>query len=161
MLQGFGMYVHTIMERGAVEAQAAGSATIEAEHLLLAVAAEQESTTRRLLSSAGLDHRTIRDALDREFRRGLDVAGVSYSEGCLPGPRSTRERPSTVGESAKLAIDRGIAAVGDRKDLRPAHVLLGILQLKVGTVPRALALAGVDQADLKARTQESLPRAGR
>jgi hypothetical protein len=37
MPQSFGRYVHTIMERGADEAQAAGSATIEAEHLLLAI----------------------------------------------------------------------------------------------------------------------------
>lgn len=53
MPQAFGMYVHTIMERGTDEAQRSGSATIEAEHLLLAIAAEQESATRELLDSVG------------------------------------------------------------------------------------------------------------
>ncbi|GAA2810174.1 hypothetical protein GCM10020219_097610 [Nonomuraea dietziae] len=43
-----------------------------------------------------------------------------------------------------------------KKDLRPAHVLLGILQAEVGTVPRALALAGVDRTDLLTRVQNAI-----
>ena len=31
-----------------------------------------------------------------------------------------------------------------KNDVRPGHVLLGVLLADVGTVPRALALAGVD-----------------
>jgi ATP-dependent Clp protease ATP-binding subunit ClpA len=161
MAQAFGMYVHAIMERGAGEAQAAGSATIEAEHLLLAIAAEQEIATQQLLSSVGLDHGTIRNALDEEFKHSLGTAGVSVAERVLPRPHKTGKRPSKVGESVKLVLERGMAAVGDKKDLRPAHLLLGVLQLKVGTVPRALALAGVDQADLRARTRQSLPNGGK
>lgn len=154
MLEVFGRYVQAIIERGADEAQQTGSATIEAEHLLLAIAAEQEATTQRLLSAVGLDHAAIRDALDKEFRQSLGGAGVSVADRDLLRPRKSASRPSKVGESAKLALKRGTAV---KKDLRPVHLLLGILQLKFGTVPRALALAGVDQAGLRARAQESLP----
>jgi hypothetical protein len=38
-------------------------------------------------------------------------------------------------------------------------VLLGILQADVGTVPRALALAGFDRAALIARVRQSLEAA--
>jgi D-alanyl-D-alanine carboxypeptidase len=67
------------MERGAEEARRAGSARIEAEHLLLAIAAERESTTQRLLGAAGLGYEAIREALDREFTESLATAGVSIA----------------------------------------------------------------------------------
>ena len=38
------------------------------------------------------------------------------------------------------------------------HLLLGVLAAQAGTVPRALALAGVDQADLAAQTRQALER---
>jgi D-alanyl-D-alanine carboxypeptidase len=36
------------------------------------------------------------------------------------------------------------------------HLLLGVLDAKVGTVPRALALAGVDRAELARRAARAL-----
>jgi Clp amino terminal domain, pathogenicity island component len=48
------------------------------------------------------------------------------------------------------------ARSGRKKDLQPAHLLLGILQAEVGTVPRALALAGIDRTDLADRARRSL-----
>jgi D-alanyl-D-alanine carboxypeptidase len=62
-----------------------------------------------------------------------------------------------MGTSAKLALERGFAGAARKKDLRPAHVLLGVLAAEVGTVPRALALAGFDRADLIARARRALP----
>jgi D-alanyl-D-alanine carboxypeptidase len=50
--------------------------------------------------------------------------------------------------------------VSRKEDLRPAHLLLGVLQAQVGTVPRALALAGVDRSDLLARVRHSLAAEG-
>ncbi len=47
------------------------------------------------------------------------------------------------------------AAEGDRQ-IRPAHLLLGILGAQLGTVPRALQLAGVDQAELTNLTEQAL-----
>ncbi|WP_067449826.1 Clp protease N-terminal domain-containing protein [Actinomadura macra] len=160
-MRPFGGYVQTIMERGAQEARRDGSATIEAEHLLLAIAAEDESSTRELLASAGLDHEAIRDALEREFRHSLSAAGVTVAGGTLPRSSKAANRPTRLGASARLVVERGVAAAASKRDLRPAHLLLGVLRLKVGTVPRALALAGVDQSELATRVQRSLPGAER
>ncbi|SNT21999.1 D-alanyl-D-alanine carboxypeptidase [Streptosporangium subroseum] len=149
-------YINTIIERGRRDAHHDGSSTIEAHHLLLAIAAEGENATHQALTSAGLDHRAIRDALDREFEHSLNAAGVSLAASGLPRPSKAAKPPTQLGASAKLALERGFASVDRKKDLRPAHLLLGILQAQVGTVPRALALADVDRAELMARLLRTL-----
>ncbi|GAA3115720.1 Clp protease N-terminal domain-containing protein [Streptosporangium carneum] len=154
-MSAFDRYLQTIIEQGAREAQEDGSPTIEAHHLLLAIAADQESGTRRILGSAGLDRQAIRDALDREYEQSLSAAGVSLAAFDLPRPNRTLEPPARLGASARGALDR-LASAFRKKDLGPVHLLLGILQAQVGTVPRALALAGVDQADLTARVRRAL-----
>ncbi|MEU7896110.1 Clp protease N-terminal domain-containing protein [Nonomuraea sp. NPDC049152] len=156
----FDRYLQTIIEQGAHEAHRDGSATIEAHHLLLAIAADRETTsTHQVLASAGLDHRAMRAALDREFEHSLSAAGVSLAAFDLPRPSGGRERPAKLGASVRLALDR-IASVYRKRDLRPAHLLLGIVQAQVGTVPRALALAGVDQADLLTRILQTIADEG-
>ncbi|GAA5771512.1 hypothetical protein Aros01_08051 [Streptosporangium roseum] len=142
-------YITTIIDRGAHEAHTDGSATIEAQHLLLAIAAERETVTHQALISAGLDHTAIGQALKREFEHSLNAVGVSGAFD-LPRPSSAPELPSRIGASATLALERTFASVARKKDLQPAHLLLGILQAQVGTVPRALALAGIDRAALMA-----------
>jgi ATP-dependent Clp protease ATP-binding subunit ClpA len=156
----FGTYVHAIIERGGHEAGKDGSATIEAHHLLLAVAAQEGTTAHRVLTAAGLDERAIRAALDRELEHSLSVVGVSRAAFDLPEPSGDPGGSARIGASARLALERGVAAAARRKDLRSAHLLLGILEAGAGTVPRALALAGVDRADLTARVREALTREG-
>ncbi|RFS84165.1 Clp protease [Actinomadura spongiicola] len=152
----FETYVRTVLEGGAREAQRSGSATIEAEHLLLAIAAGPENASRELLRSAGLDHETIRDALRREFEQSLRTVGVSVTDRSLLSPREAAVRPSRMGRSAKLVFERGMAAAHGKNDARPEHLLLGVLELRYGTVPRTLELAGVDTAALKERARRSL-----
>jgi ATP-dependent Clp protease ATP-binding subunit ClpA len=149
-------YLRAILVRAEHEARADGSATVEARHLLLAVAGEPEADTRRILDSVGLDEQTIRAALEREFEHSLNAVGVSGTSSYdLPPPSRLPAHPG-MGTSAKLALERGFASVSRKKDLRPAHVLLGILSAPVGTVPRALTLAGVDRDDLTARVRRTL-----
>jgi ATP-dependent Clp protease ATP-binding subunit ClpA len=155
-MTALGMYVQTIIDQGSREAQQDQSATVEAHHLLLAIAAGQEGTTHQVLTSAGLDHRAIRDALSREFERSLSAAGVSLAAFDFPPPSSPAGRAPRLGTSARLALERGFTSGARRKDLQPAHLLLGILQAQVGTVPRALALAGIDRADLVTRVLQAL-----
>lgn len=151
----FDKYLHAIIEEATHQAHQEGSATIEAQHLLLAIATERETTTRQALTAAGLDHQTIREALDREFEHSLNAAGVSRAAFNLPRASPSLDRPK-IGASAKLALERGFSSAARKKDLRPAHILLGILQAQAGTVPRALALADVNQADLVTRVQQTL-----
>jgi len=151
----FDAYLHAIIMRAEHEAREDGSKTIEAQHILLAIAGEGESTTRSVLASAKLDLQAVRDVLDREFEHSLSAVGVSSKTYDLPAPSKGPTHPK-MGASAKLVLDRAVATVTRKKDLRPAHLLLGLLRAEVGTVPRALALAGADQADLVTRTRQAL-----
>ncbi|MCA2229199.1 Clp protease N-terminal domain-containing protein [Nonomuraea aurantiaca] len=148
-------YINAIMEWGAAEAREDGSAATEAHHLLLAMAADEGTAAHRVLAAAGLGRQAIRDALDREFEHSLSAVGVSVASFDLPKPAPAPEPPK-FGASARLAIERGYAAATGKKDLRPAHLLLGVLDTEIGTVPRALALAGLDRVDLMARAREAL-----
>lgn len=122
---------------------------------MLAVAGEQEPTTRQVLASVGLDYEAIRGMLDREFEQSLSAAGVTVTASDLPRSTIGLKDPKP-GASAKLAMKRGFSSVAGKKDLRPAHLLLGILRARNGTVPRAFALAGVDRADLEERVVQAL-----
>ncbi|MDH2426020.1 Clp protease N-terminal domain-containing protein [Sphaerisporangium sp. TRM90804] len=151
-------YINDIVLRGAAEAREEGSAATEAHHLLLAIAAVEGTAAHRVLTAAGFGRQAIRDALDREFEHSLNAVGVSLAAYDLPKPfRDPTDHPKP-GASARLALERGFAAAKGKKDLRPAHLLLGVLSADVGTVPRALALAGLDRAGLMDRVEETLAR---
>ncbi|MCM2388923.1 Clp protease N-terminal domain-containing protein [Streptomyces albipurpureus] len=154
-MTAFDKYLHAVIVRAVDEAREGGSTLVEAHHLLLSIAADQEAVTHQILASVGLDHAGVRDALDREFEHSLSTVGVSLTAYDLPAPSPSAERPK-IGASAKLALDRMISSVARKKDLRPPHVLLGVLQAQVGKVPRALARAGIDQAALVARVLQAL-----
>jgi ATP-dependent Clp protease ATP-binding subunit ClpA len=151
----FDAYVNAVLRRAAHEAREDGSPVVEAGHLLLAIAGEAHAATRRVLDPAGLDRDAVRAALDREFEHSLSAVGVSRAAHTLPRPSARPTRPD-LGTSAKLALERGVAAVARKKDLRPAHLLLGVLLAEVGTVPRALALAGVDRVALLVAVRQAL-----
>jgi ATP-dependent Clp protease ATP-binding subunit ClpA len=154
-MKPFDAYLHAVIMRAEHEAREDGSASIEAQHLLLAIIAEPEPSLRPVLDAVGLDRDAARGALDREFAHSLGVVGVSPDAHALPRPSRLPTHPN-MGTSLKLALDRGFAGAARKKDLRPAHVLLGVLAAEVGTVPRALAMAGFDRADLLARTRRAL-----
>lgn len=150
----FDKYLHAVIVRAAHEAREDCSPTVEAHHLLLAVSGEP-GPGAEVLASAGLDKTALRAALDREFEASLSAVGVASSAYDLPKPSRRQANPG-MGTSAKLALERGFTSGARKKDLRPAHVLLGILAAEVGTVPRALALAGVDREDLLIRVRQSV-----
>ncbi len=120
-----------------VEAAALGARTVEAEHLLLA-----------LSETIGVEHDTLVDALEAETAASLDAVGVSLRP---PPPRRRRRQPR-MGASAKIALHRALQTALARKDraIRAEHVALGVLAADVGTVPRALAIAGLDREALAA-----------
>ncbi|WP_331769982.1 Clp protease N-terminal domain-containing protein (plasmid) [Embleya sp. NBC_00888] len=153
-MSAFDKYLHEVIVRATHEAHEDGSATIDAHHLLMSIAADQGSTAQQVLASAGLDRAAVREALDREFEHSLGMIGVSAAAYDLPRPSHACEQPR-MGASARLALERSFA-LARKKDLRSTHLLLGILQARIGTVPRALALAGVDQAELADHARQTL-----
>lgn len=137
------------LARARVEAKQAGSRALEAEHLILALAAERDSAPAKLLAEAGLDYEKLMDAFREERRQSLAYAGVELA---FPPVADSRGTPLWA-SSAKEALMRGhtVATHARRGRLNGVDLLVGILQAGLGTVPRALALAGIDREALIAR----------
>lgn len=141
-------YINGIVERASVDAHQDGSATVEAHHLLLAITADTDATMRQALQSVKLNRESLRAALDQEFAQSLRAAGVSLADYALPPSSKGAKGGIRLAASSKLAFERAFGSVARKKDLRPGHLLLGILLAELGTVPRALACAGVDRTAL-------------
>jgi D-alanyl-D-alanine carboxypeptidase len=138
-----------------VEATRDGAKFIEAEHMLLALAASPKTDAAKLLGEFGLDHPRLVSALDEEHRRTLTFAGMREPDTRL-AEATELDTKLSLGTSAKAAIRRGL--IGARHDrrrarLRSIELLAGILQAELGRVPRALAIAGIDRAALIARAR--------
>jgi ATP-dependent Clp protease ATP-binding subunit ClpA len=152
----FVVQARAIVRQAEKEAAEDGSPLIGAEHMLLAMTGEHGIEARDVLASAGLDRDSLRAALDREFRQSLAAAGVTLPAGGLPAASRDPARRARMAASGKLVLERALKAAAGRGQIRPGHLLLGVLAAQAGTVPRALAVAGVDQGDLAARTRQAL-----
>ena len=141
-------------------ARALGSPTIEAEHLLLALAEKPATVTQAALADMGLHWQGVLDALDRENERSLAAVGISPAAFNLPPTATAATKPKWA-TSAKLALERSFKIAVARSDSRiePGHILLGVLQAPVGTVPRALEVAGIDRLDVARRVEAELDHA--
>jgi ATP-dependent Clp protease ATP-binding subunit ClpA len=151
--------VRTILVQDArEEAELDGSASIEAEHVLLALARQQAGPIAQLLTEAGLTRDAIRAALDREWEQSLSVAGVTVTVAELPKATPDRGRNPKFGESAKLVLKRAAdrAKRFGANRMSAGHVLVGLLDTNFGRVPRALELAGVDRLALYAQVLQIL-----
>jgi ATP-dependent Clp protease ATP-binding subunit ClpA len=133
------------------------SATLEAEHLLLAVAGRPGTAAGRILAEAGLDEDGVRNALAAEFEDSLRAAGIALGDFDLSVAAPPLRTPRW-GASAKLALQRSARVADARRDRRitPGHIVAGVLRASVGTVPRALACVGVDRVELGGRVESAL-----
>jgi ATP-dependent Clp protease ATP-binding subunit ClpA len=136
-----------------IEAKREGAKAIEAEHMLLALAASTDGDAAQVLHEAGLDHERLASVLQEERRRTLAFAGMKSPDDKL-GAATELESPLSLGTSAKAAVRR--ALIGARHERHRAHLrstdlLGGILEAEFGTVPRALAIAGIDRRALASR----------
>ena len=128
------------------EARSGARGTVEAEHLLLALTAHPD------LHGLGLDHAAILAALAHEEERSLASVGIAAGDFDPPPARPGRRSPK-LATSAKLALERSVAAAVKRGERRitAAHLLLGVLAAERGRVPRALQIAGIDVDELRSR----------
>ena len=147
-----------VIHASQVEAQALGSPTIEAEHLLLALAADETTPAGRLLAENGLDHGGVCAALERETERSLAAVGVGIGEYVLPERPTAPRRSPRFAASSKRALERAVKVAAARRDghVGAAHLLIGILRADLGTVPRALAAVDVDRVALLTRAERLL-----
>ncbi|HEY2644780.1 MAG TPA: Clp protease N-terminal domain-containing protein [Galbitalea sp.] len=136
--------LHAIGMAAAAEAVRRRARAVDAEHVLLALTAGS-SPVGSTLSAAGLDHDTLDGALSSERARSLRGAGV---EPVAPEVLTSTPRVSRPGWGTSV---RELIHNAERPTTRVSGALetelaVGILSLKVGTVPRALAIAGIDRA---------------
>jgi ATP-dependent Clp protease ATP-binding subunit ClpA len=155
MVTRFTKHVRTIVNAAEVEARATGSPTVEAEHVLLAISALEGTEAQRVLASAGLDHHAIKLALKREVHQSLSAAGITIDPGQLPHATIDPSRHLRLGASARIALERAVKASAGARQIQPCHLLIGVLGAQAGTVPRMLALAGVDQGNLTERVRSA------
>jgi|GraSoiStandDraft_4_1057263.scaffolds.fasta_scaffold256053_3 ATP-dependent Clp protease ATP-binding subunit ClpA len=150
MFERFTQEARQVVKAAETLASGLGSPTIEAEHLLLALADCQP-----VLADAGLDHDGVLAALAEERERSLLAVGISAADFDLPPAPLTRPR---MAASSKVALERAVRAAVSRSDKRIAggHILLGVLAAEAGTVPRALAISGIDRQELRDRAAAAL-----
>lgn len=181
--------LRTLMVRALAEAQKRGAPAVEAEHLLLAVAADTRGPATAVMTDAGLDYAGIVAALRAERVASLAVAGIApVAEERLvstPGTtrpgwsasvrealvRGTRGPRMTGAHGAQRGMQRGVPRGGVRgtnqrgttqRGINPrghrradeVDLVIGILGADLGTIPRALAIAGIDRDTLIDRLQQ-------
>ncbi|MGI9822415.1 Clp protease N-terminal domain-containing protein [Agromyces sp. Marseille-Q5079] len=154
--EDLGVTLKSVVVRSIDEAARRGAAKVEAEHLLLAIAASGDLAADSL-AQVGLDHAGVETALRVEREHALAAAGVEpvAEERLL----ATRDSRPGWGASVRDALRRADFRArrgrprAERERLAVADALVGVLRADLGTVPRALAYAGVDRAALIARLE--------
>ncbi len=139
-----------VILRAVSEAQRRGDTVVEAEHLLLALADDSDRDPAATLAAVGLDHAGVIRALRAERIASLEVAGVTPvpEERLVSSARVTRPRWGASARQTMVAASR--MRVGPERHRRMAEkdLAIALLDLKLGTVPRALELAGIDRKAL-------------
>jgi ATP-dependent Clp protease ATP-binding subunit ClpA len=144
MFERFTKGARAVVHTAVSEAKASGQSSVEAEHLLLALATSPE------LRSLGLDREQLAEALVEEERRSLSAVGLSAEN---HQQHQSASREPRFGASAKLALQRGVklAQLRGGRRFRAQDLLAGVLAAEHGRVPRALNLVGIDVDELRGR----------
>lgn len=155
--EDLGVGLKAAIVRSIDEAARRGAAKVEAEHLLLAIAGSGD-VAADVLGDVGLDYAGVEAALLGERQHALRAAGIEpVAEERLHATGNSRPgwgasiRDGLQRGNYKARRDRSRA---ERERLAVADALIGVLRADLGTVPRALAYAGVDRAALIARLEQ-------
>ncbi len=141
--------LRTLIALATVEAQHLHSRNVEAEHLLLALSSRPKSPAGSALAEQGLTYIAIQAALTQEQHSSLRAAGVQPVADARLQSTPRRRRPGW-GASAKQALQRA-SQLGKKlkhRKMEELDLLLGVLSADLGTVPRALTIAGIDRPQL-------------
>lgn len=141
-----------IINRAVSEAQRRGDSAVEAEHLLLALADDTDNEPAAILASVGLDHAGVIRVLRAERAASLASAGVTPvpDERLVSTARVTRPRWGASARQTLVNATRGRTGQERRRRLAEKDLAIALLDLQLGTVPRALELAGIDRQALVA-----------
>lgn len=149
--EAFGHPFHLIGEKAIREAARRGVTTVESEHVLLALLTDPNTAVAKALAGSGLDYAAFAEALAQERAHSLAAAGVGpVAKDLLEAtPRLSRPMWGTSARDALSRIRRGPNRDRRRRQLG-VELAIAILGADLGTVPRALALAGIERSVLVA-----------
>lgn len=133
-------------------ARARGARSVEAEHLLLAILADPGLPASQVFTTIGLPREFWERMLREERALNLRAAGIEAVDDDRLSATRHAARPRW-GVSVREALKRASMTSRARghHHTNDVDVALGVLAARVGTVPRLLALGGID-ADALART---------
>jgi len=158
MFNRFTKDARRVAEAAGVVAAEHGSPTVEAEHVVSAVM-RTDAVLRGLLADAGLDEASLAEGVEAEAVASLAAIGLAaedYDVRASRGvgqPRWATSAKSVLEGSLQVALDRRDTSIG------PAHVLVAALRPERGTLPRTLAVMGVDRVALLARVETAMAAA--
>ena len=141
--------LRTLIAIAVEEATKLRARDVEAEHLLLALSSRPTTVAGSALAKQGLSYEVIQSALNEEQLSSLRAAGVEPVPEVRLASTRRRRRPGW-GASAKESL-RSASQLGKKfkhRKMEELDLLLGILHAELGTVPRALTIAGIDKPTL-------------
>src|SRR5687767_1497237 len=123
MFDRFTKEATAVVMRADRQANALGAKTIEAEHILLAIAEYPIGPAGQALAKYDITEERVRAALDQEFADAVAVAG-----GQLPTIHTSSSSKLRWGPSAKLALERGLteSVYRGEKEIKTEQLLLGV-----------------------------------
>lgn len=138
--------INALLTEAERQAHSLGDAAPGAEHLVLAALMLDEGSARELL---GVDATRFREALVSMHAAALGAVGVSASEeGPSPAPARPGVYRSEVSAQEVFQRARVLAKQDRRSGLTGAHVVRAAAEREYGTVPRVLAVLGIDRGSL-------------
>ena len=157
MFERFTREARLVVTAAETEARELGSPTIDAEHLLLALAnLDRATTVGGVLAEVGLGRDDVIAALEAERERSLAAVGISIGDFDVSPPRPTTKPRMAAGAKGALEHALRISLVRADKRIESGHILLALLRAEAGTVPRALKEAGIDRTELNDQTAAAL-----
>jgi ATP-dependent Clp protease ATP-binding subunit ClpA len=152
MFERFTRSARATVQRARDVAATEGSATVEAQHLLLALTQQADDPTSRALDTLGMSEQAVRGALEEEFTDALQAVGVAATAPLRGPSRPGRAGRSTPrwGQSAKLVLVRALQVAVDRghKRIEDRHLLIALSLAEAGVMPRVLRTLGIAATDI-------------
>ena len=177
MFERFTQDARQVVERAQVEARELHSGRVGTEHLLLALVAQDSSTSSAVLAKHGLTHRAVAESvrarvgngdLDAEALTALgidldavrDTVEASFGPGALDAPAPRRRFGGHIPFSprAKKAIELSLreAIALQQKTITDGHITLGLLRDSNGLAMQVLAGLGADPAAVRRDVRAAL-----
>lgn len=137
----------SLCEAAEAEARREGQAEPGAEHFVLAALSLPDGKAARVFEALGITDALLREAITRQYQGPLHALGISRGPASEPLPGVTEGslyRAAPSGQALVQALGRA-----RQKALTSDLVLVAATEQSEGVLPRALAMVGLEPAQLR------------